>query len=127
VANVTAELHKSLLAALNTACSVPVYDAVPSSATYPYVEMDSQFNQDAGFIDSSDIKERFVYLSVWSESRGQKPVMDILTEIESIHMQPLATAVGTVVFVRVIRTETSRDADGLSYMGSATLRVITQT
>ena len=126
MADCTLALQTALIARLNTLCSVPVYDAVPRGSTYPYVQLDNQSGADMDFVDGTQIDQRFMYVSVWSEARGQAQVMGILAEIKAIHETPLSLTTGQVVSLRVIRSETNRDADGVTYMGSATLRVITK-
>ena len=126
MADCTVALQVALLAKLNTLCSVPVYDAVPRGSAYPYVQLDSQMAMDAEFIDGTQIDERNIYISVWSEQRGQAQVMGILAEIKNIHLTALTLTTGQVVLLRCYRSETSRDADGVTYQGNMTLKVITQ-
>lgn len=118
-------LHKAILAKLKSLCSVPVFDAVPRDSKYPYIELDGQQGGDAGFVGAV-ITERFFYLSVWSESRGQAEVLKLLGEVKQIDRTKLTLEGGQVVTVRVIRTGADRDADGVTYMGSATLRIVTK-
>ena len=126
MADCTVALQVALLAKLNTLCSVPVYDAVPRGSAYPYVQLDSQMAMDAEFIDGTQIDDRNIYISVWSEQRGQAQVMGILAELKNIHLTALPLTNGQVVSLRVYRSETSRDADGVTYQGNMTLKVITR-
>ena len=73
-------------------------------------------------------KLRLLYLSVWSDHQGQAEVKQILGAIEdALDERPLALSVGRAVSVRVTDTDTNREPDGRTYMGSATVRVITTT
>lgn len=118
-------LHEALFAQLLT-LSTPVYDGVPQDTAYPYITIDSSV---AANIDHlvERMQERFVYLNVWSESRGQEEVLRIIGEIDALlHGADLTLDTGTVVSVRVDQTSTRRDADNVTFMGSVTLRVITK-
>lgn len=118
-------LHKALFAKLG-ALSTPVYDAVPQGTAYPYItiDMSAASNMDA-LVERT--QERFVYLNVWSESRGQEQVLGIIGDIDAaLHNVRLTLDTGTVVSVRVDQTATRRDADNVTFMGSVTLRIITQ-
>jgi hypothetical protein len=71
--------------------------------------------------------ERFFYLNVWSTWPGQKEVLDILAEIDTaLHRKKLTMSTGRWVRSFVERKATSRDTDGKTYMGRATVRVITE-
>ncbi len=45
--------------------------------------------------------------------------------IAALDERPLALTVGRAVSVRVIQSDAQRDADGVTYQGSITVRVIT--
>ncbi|MNE98321.1 hypothetical protein D3C80_1968190 [compost metagenome] len=69
---------------------------------------------------------RFQYLSVWSKYQGQAEVKRIMGEIgNALHRQRLRLATGRAVSVRVLRTRTNREPDGLTYQGQVTLRILT--
>lgn len=106
--------------------AVAVYDAVPQNAAYPYVTLDSEFVNDADFLNSS-LDERFFYLTVWSTYRGQKQVKQINAEIhDRLHEKRLSLSTGTMVICRVKRKTSQRDADAVTFMGQVTLRIQTQ-
>jgi hypothetical protein len=66
-----------------------------------------------------------IYLSVWSAHQGQAEVKRILGEIEdALDERRLPVDEGRAVSVRVIASDTNREPDGRTYMGSATVRVI---
>ena len=119
-------LQQALYQALSAALPCPVYDAVPQGAAYPYVTIDREVRRNADFLNSR-LDERFVYLNVWSDYPGQKEVKEIIAAIDAaLHRQPLEIADGRVVSCIVRDTDTSRDADGVTYMGRVTLQILTQ-
>jgi hypothetical protein len=63
---------------------------------------------------------------VWSDLHGQAEVKRIIGEVvAALDERRLPLAVGRAVSVRVQQAEAQRDADGVTYQGSITLRVIT--
>lgn len=102
-----------------------VYDAAPQGAAYPYVAFDRSVVQNADLLNRR-LDRRFLYLSVWSQYQGQKEVMEIMAAIdEALHEKPLTLETGAAVSIRVERKDPSRDADGTTYMGRVTLRILT--
>jgi hypothetical protein len=124
MAEPTLALHKALLAALDSACSCPVWDAVPDSAAYPYVVIDYGTNFNADFLVER-MDSRTVFISIWSRATGQAEVMGIMAEIDALNEQPLTLETGAVASLRVIRKRTDRQADNLTTMGQIALRIIT--
>ncbi|MCD5996506.1 DUF3168 domain-containing protein [Pseudomonas sp. CDFA 602] len=123
----TLPLQAALLARLTAEVSCPTYDAVPKAATKPYVVIDSEFVNNTTPITGRKREERLLYLSVWSDHKGQSEVKRINSEIAAaLDEVPLPLSTGTAVSVRVLRTDTSREPDGVTYMGAVTLRIITQ-
>lgn len=103
---------------------VRVYDRVPTDAAYPYVTIDSQFVAPADFLNSRK-DERFVYLNIWSQYKGQKEVLEIYGEIERLlHQKRLPLDTGTMVRAYVRTANTQREPDNETFMGRVTVRVI---
>ena len=125
MAEPTLALHTALLAKLKEVCSCDVWDAVPQKSPYPYVTLDSMISSPEPFLKLR-VESRFVYLGIWSRTKGQAEVMKIMEEIDALHEQPLPLSTGEVVSVRIERTRTVRESDNLTYMGQVTLRIITQ-
>ncbi len=120
-------LQAALYARLSAELTVPVYDAVPMDTAPPYVTIDSEQATNSSPISGRKRANRFVYLSVWSNYRGQAEVKRINAEIEaSLDERPLTLADGRAASVRVERMSTNRDADGVTFQGSVTVRVISQ-
>jgi hypothetical protein len=120
-------LQKALFDKLSASLTVPVFDAVPAKTPYPYVTLDYEVADNTTPVSGKKRENRLFYLSVWSSYKGQAEVKRINGEIaDAVDEVPLPLSTGTAVSVRVIRTETTREPDGVTYMGSVTLRIITQ-
>lgn len=119
-------LQRALYQRLTTELSVPVYDAVPMDTPYPYVTIDREVNSNISPISGRRRQQRLIYFSVWSDYQGQGEVRRILAQIDAaLDERPLSLDEGRAVSVRVIASDTNREPDGRTYMGSATVRVIT--
>lgn len=120
-------LQMALYEKLSASLSAPVFDAVPEGTPYPYVTLDYEVTDNTTPISGKKRENRLFYLSVWSNYQGQAEVKRINGEIaEALDEVALSLGTGTAVSVRVVRTETNREPDGKTYMGSVTLRIITQ-
>ena len=120
-------LQKALFERLSARLSTPVFDAVPAGTPYPYVTLDYEITDNTTPVSGKKRENRLFYLSVWSSYQGQAEVKRINGEIaDALDEVALALETGTAVSVRVVRTETNREPDGKTYMGSVTLRIITQ-
>lgn len=95
-------------------------------APMPYVSIDSEIAVNASPVSGRKREQRLIYLSVWSNAIGQAEVKRINGEIvAALDERPLALSVGRAVSVRVEQVGAQRDADGVTYQGSITVRVIT--
>ena len=120
-------LQKAIYEKLSANLSAPVFDDVPDDTPFPYVTLDYEAVDNTTPISGKKRENRLFYLSVWSDYQGQAEVKRINGEIaDALDEVALPLATGTAVSVRVIRTETNREPDGKTYMGSVTLRIITQ-
>lgn len=120
-------LQAALYARLSDELSVPVYDAVPMDTPYPYVTIDSEQSTNTSVISGRDRASRLLYLTAWSDYRGQREVKQIMSEVyAALNQRPLVLADGRAFGVRVERMSTNRDADGVTYMGSVVLKINTQ-
>ena len=119
-------LHRALIEALDSALTVDVWDAVPQGSAYPYVTVDTSIAGNTDYLTSRK-EERFVFLTVWSETRGQAEVLGIIGQIDAtMNGASLTLDTGRVVQIWVDRKGTQRDADNVTFSGQVTLRVITQ-
>lgn len=120
-------LQKAIYQKLSASLSEPVFDDVPDDTPFPYVTLDYEAVDNTTPISGKKRENRLFYLSVWSDYQGQAEVKRINGEIaDALDEVALALETGTAVSVRVVRTETNREPDGKTYMGSVTLRIITQ-
>jgi hypothetical protein len=125
VADPSLALHKALLARMSS-LTVPVFDAVRQGQAYPYVTVDYSIAGEVNHLRER-LDERFVYLTVWSETRGQEEVLRIIGEIDALlDGAKLSLDTGTAVSIKVDRKATQRDADNVTFMGTVTLRVLTK-
>ena len=116
-------IRELLTTALAGTCAV--YDHPPRDAAMPFVTFDRHLTQ-----PEDDLAEWMsvhdVTLTVWSDTRGPKQVREILGGIrKALHQVPLTLAAGEAVSCRVERTDATRDADGVTYMGTAQISVLT--
>lgn len=121
--------QKAIYTALHDAlASFPaaVYDDVPQAAAYPYVVIDAQEVLPQDYLNNR-LEHRFFYLSIWSTYPGQKEVLDIMSAIDAaLHNKRFPLDTGHMVSCQLTSKRTGRDADGRTYMGNVTAKVITE-
>ncbi|VVM44059.1 hypothetical protein PS623_00406 [Pseudomonas fluorescens] len=119
-------LQEAIFARLQADVSCPIYDGAPLNADMPYVSIDREISANSSPISGRKRETRMVYLSVWSDAVGQAEVKRINGEvIAALDERRLPLTVGRAVSVRVEQSDAQRDADGVTYQGSITVRVIT--
>lgn len=119
-------LQEAIFARLQAEVSCPIYDGAPLNAEMPYVSIDREVSVNNSPISGRKRDTRLLYLSVWSDAVGQAEVKRINGEVIAVlDERPLPLEVGRAVSVRVIQSDAQRDADGVTYQGSITVRVIT--
>lgn len=119
-------LQEAIFARLQAEVSCPIYDGAPLNAEMPYVSIDREISVNSSPISGRKRENRLVYLSVWSDAVGQAEVKRINGEvIAALDERRLPLEVGRAVSVRVEQADAQRDADGITYQGSLTVRVIT--
>jgi len=124
-------LQKALLDRLTEpgVISCKVFDSVPEKTPLPYVVMDTEISSNATPISGKKRENRLFYISVWSDYKGQREVKRINAEVAAA-LDRVALSLpadqGRVVAVSVLRTETNREPDGKTFMGSIVVRIITQ-
>lgn len=119
-------LQAALLARLEDEVSCPVYDGAPMDTPMPYISFDREISTNTSPIAGRKREQRLIYLSVWSDAHGQAEVKRINGEIiAALNERQLPLEVGRAVSVRVEQADAQRDADGVTYQGSITVRVIT--
>lgn len=119
-------LQEALFARLRAEVSCPILDGAGVNEPMPYVSIDREVTVNVSPISGRKREQRLLYLSVWSDAVGQAEVKRLSGEvIAALDERPLVLAVGRAVSVRVIQSDAQRDADGVTYQGSITVRVIT--
>ncbi|MBS4090440.1 DUF3168 domain-containing protein [Pseudomonas rustica] len=119
-------LQEAMFARLEAEVSCPIYDGAPMDSDMPYVSFDREISTNISPIAGKKREQRLIYLSVWSDAHGQAEVKRILGEVTAaLDERRLPLAVGRAVSVRVEQADAQRDADGVTYQGSMTVRVIT--
>ena len=109
---------------LNSSLSVPIYDSVPQGAALPYVTIDFQDSVNADYL-SGRKDQKTMYFAVWSDSRGQKQVLEIMAELDGLlHDKKFTLSVGRIAQMRVLSKRTNREPDGVTYMGQLRLQVL---
>lgn len=119
-------LQVALFARLETELTCPVFDGAPMDQAKPYVSFDSEIAVPSDIL-AKRRDTRFFYLTVWSDFKGQEEVKRIMGEIDAaVHQRALPLEHGRVISIRIERKQAQRDADGVTYQGSVTLRVLTE-
>lgn len=126
MADPSVALQEALFTRLEAEVSCPVYDGAPLDTPMPYISFDREISSNTRPIAGRKREQRLIYLSVWSDALGQAEVKRINGEIvAALDERRLPLAVGRAVSVRVEQADAQRDADGVTYQGSITVRVIT--
>lgn len=119
-------LQEAMFARLEAEVSCPVFDGAPMDTDMPYVSFDREISTNISPIAGRKRQQRLIYLSVWSDAHGQAEVKRILGEVvAALDERRMPLTVGRAVSVRVDQADAQRDADGVTYQGSVTVRVIT--
>lgn len=129
------ELQKAVFAALVADAAVGaligdrIYDAMPSDGQYPCVTFGSsqEITDDADCIDG---EEHFLQLDVWTRAQGRmKPCKDIVAAVKAaLHDQDLTLPDPyAMAFIRVVDTQTMRDADGITAHGVVSVQAMVET
>jgi hypothetical protein len=103
---------------------VPVYDHTPQDQPYPFVEY-SRTIRTPDNLAASKMSSVQIALTVYSSYRGKKEVATILGAIEAVLDEATLTLdTGAAVRCDLTRSDIVRDADGVTYMGSALYTVL---
>jgi hypothetical protein len=122
------EVHQAVYTALTAALApVAVYDIAPENADFPFVDMSSQqaLPITHGTPLVGDFAEHHLYLTVWSNYRGQAEVLGINAKIHAaLHNQQLMLSAGNAVLCQIQSAESRLDADGLTHQGAVIVRLL---
>lgn len=126
MADPSVALQVALVARLEAEVSCPIYDGAPLDTPMPYLSIDREISTNISPIAGRKRQMRLIYLTVWSDAHGQAEVKRINSEVTAaLDERRLPLEEGRAVSVRVERADAQRDADGVTYMGAITVRVIT--
>lgn len=126
MADPSVALQEAMFARLEAEVSCPIYDGAPLDTPMPYISFDREISANISPIAGRKREQRLIYLSVWSDAHGQAEVKRINGEVvAALDERRLPLTVGRAVSVRVEQADAQRDADGVTYQGSITVRVIT--
>lgn len=126
MADPSVALQVALVARLEAEVSCPIYDGAPLDTPMPYLSIDREISTNISPIAGRKRQMRLIYLTVWSDAHGQAEVKRIIAEVTAaLDERRLPLEEGRAVSVRVERADAQRDADGVTYMGAITVRVIT--
>jgi hypothetical protein len=119
-------VQKAIYAALNgnLGAGVSVYNHTPQDSAYPYVVIGG-----CEIVEDDYLAERkseyYSYISVWSQYKGSKQVLDIISAIDTaLHNKKLALDFGSMSDCKLKRKRCSLDADGITYMGNITVHIM---
>lgn len=123
------EVHKAVLDTFSASLApIKVYDHVPADAAMPFVDLSAHQalpNPPERPLNLDPVAVHTMFLTVWSDYRGQKQVLDILHRIdEALNNASLTLEAGTAVLCQVSSLDCRLDADGATYQGAATLRLL---
>ncbi|MET3715376.1 DUF3168 domain-containing protein [Pseudomonas sp. PvP001] len=126
MADPSVALQVALVARLEAEVTCPIYDGAPLDTPMPYLSIDREISTNISPIAGRKRQMRLIYLTVWSDAHGQAEVKRINAEVTAaLDERRLPLEEGRAVSVRVERADAQRDADGVTYMGAITVRVIT--
>ena len=107
-----------------SAPGVPVYDHALAGAAYPYVRFGRKILTPENELAAKGGRVQ-ISLTVFSDFRGQEQVDEILACIEdALDDVRLTLDTGHAVRCDLERSDTTQDADGVTYMGSALYAVL---
>lgn len=102
---------------------VPVYDAEPQNAAYPFVAIASQVMAPDDAYDA-DYGVHIVYLEVRSQYHGRRQLLAIMGEIRArLHKASLQLDDGESLLCRVTNMVSQREPDRITFQGAVTVTV----
>ncbi|MEL6375052.1 MAG: DUF3168 domain-containing protein [Pseudomonadota bacterium] len=102
----------------------PTYDHQPENAPFPFIVLSGQNVVPDDTLDA-DGSIHTLYLSIWSQYRGQRQVLAIMASIaDRLHNARLLLDVGCALSCRVRNRLTSREPDDITYQGAMTIQII---
>lgn len=128
MADASVAIQKAIYSALNgnIGSGVGVYNFTPQNTPYPYVVIGgNEIISDDFFVERKS--ECFFYISVWSQEKGNKQVLEIISAIDTaLHRKKLPLEFGAMIDCIVKRKSNNLDADGVTYMGNVTVNIMVE-
>ncbi len=110
-------------ATLMTQVTNRVYDDVPDSTAYPYIDMGEAFETDEDAF-SQDNYSILLRLHVWSQYQGRKEAVDIMSRVATLLDEYALTVSGATLSRCVVeQKQILRDPDGKTRHGIIDVRV----
>ncbi len=105
---------------------IPVTTLPRPDQAFPFVRIDRHtIGADDTMAETGS--EHFVFVSCWSDERGDAEVLSMLETVQAaLHDADLQLSTGQATLTRVSERRTDLDADGVTMIGAATIRVATQ-
>jgi hypothetical protein len=103
-----------------------IFDAVPRSSAFPYIVVgeDSESNWDTATESGS---EHALAVHIWSRAGGHKEIKLAAEAVrECLDGASLALTGHTLVDLRYLKSEFSRDSDGETFRASVHFRAVTE-
>ncbi len=103
-----------------------LFDLVPRDSAFPYVVLGDGSESDWS-TSTEDGTEHSLQIDVWSRSTGHKEAKQIADVIRALMNNAALTVSGaTLIDVRYLTTEFSREPDGQTFRARLTLRAVTE-
>ncbi len=119
-------LQVAVFQALDTALSVPVYDAVPDNEPYPYVVIGNA-TQNEWDTDADIGYEITLQVHAWSDYRGMDELKTLQAAIHgALHRAELSVTGYNVITAEVEQSQSMLDGDGVTRHGVQQLRIFAQ-
>jgi hypothetical protein len=114
----------AVIAAIKAACpGVGVYSDPPKDMALPAVTLERMIEEPQDLL-ASEQTDLTMTFTLWSVKRGYREIEGIRDQMRAaLHDATLPLASGAVVMARWVRSDITRDADGVTYMGSCLVKL----
>ena len=120
------ELTEALFVRLDAMLDVPVHDAPPPRAAFPYAVIGPIRSTDWSADDFSG-EEHALAVHVWSRYRGAREVRGLMGDVKSALDQVALNVAGRrLILLRFTGAEDFREADGMTRHGIVRFRALTE-
>jgi hypothetical protein len=118
-------LQQAVFAALAGIAGGRIYDAVPRGAVFPYVVIGDGDESDAGTSDAP-ASEHTLSIHIWSRGGGAREIKQLAAAVRGA-LDAARTLDGhTLVSLRFVSADYTRQSDGETWRGSLRLRALTE-